>query len=663
MPVIKDVYIDIMDFWSLLSVLKLRRKLKNIFYLSRSNEFFTNLFEWFLTLLGINFHQVESCFENKSHVDIHKSILDFLLSQVRETAQIQIASINTLSQKQLERLTHSLVLEARNEVRFGVELIEAVGEMIDLKKESAVLIKKCQYSDSLRKYGSDKNIKIIFYSAPLRLKNPGRPGFTGDSIQNTASAAFHILKFMKIIAIYVCETFLAALLIGKKLFESQKTSKYKKNYQIIALTVLPNPRAGFNELYWVKYCQILHNMSVLSLSIDRLTTQGNIFYNTVSDHLIPFHGKFKLSGMYGLLDTKHIIRYLVKSAMWFFRITEALLKTKISFGAYIHLLEITDKMSFFEALMRSVGAQLAWTMIEGHDVNSQALVLAATQIDGICLGGTWSMAYHPAMMFSYNRNDIIFLWGCRQKGIIQESKPILKRYVYTGYPTIKYFAEQPLKHWKSHKRIITFYDNICNKNVIITCDELRALYNTLIKWSDRNPENLLIFKTKRNDCLKLGENIADSINDRIKKGNVVVMDEHGDLTPGLISDVVIGVSSSSLATISAALGRPCILYDSQEVMDKERWPLNIEHVIRIKEISDLIPSIESALLIKPNSTKNGGGDVDAFVDMEGDKRAAYYIGKLYKSLKDNKAAKLAIDDADFAYKKKWGADKIFSHVV
>ncbi len=153
------------------------------------------------------------------------------------------------------------------------------------------------------------------------------------------------------------------------------------------------------------------------------------------------------------------------------------------------------------------------------------------------------------------------------------------------------------------KKVITFYDNAAIfKDEIPSQKEMNRFYYYLLTWVKDNPEYLIILKAKRDDYLKyLGKQELSLVEDLRDKGTLIVRQKHADLKSGLMADIVVGVSATSLVLLSAAYGRPAVLLDEHNVFTD--YPPDIDNLTIIDNPADIGGAIRNTLNEKLGSAK------------------------------------------------------------
>jgi hypothetical protein len=669
------VYIDVLDLWSVPAILKHVWAKQKIYYLACSQRILSRIVIKILKIRGYQFDRLISYFEaspyERYYTDFHKEVLNLMhgvIYKICEEKVDEIGKIGKIHPLQRDRIIRSLVLNSWHILHRPMELLFTL-KHTKTSGNDMVLLQNNEHFSVLAGFFEDLHLAIVGYSAPLRYRVPVRKGFCVDSTDVSPS-------FIRGLIYLVFGLWNVVLSVALWLHGYCKAYRYSPDHKrfrfdIIALCPSwPQTYDGFNHLYWVDDLRRSLKLAVLCLGIGSHKSKAMTFYGKKVDGLcsigFPVLRGPDASMIWALVGKEYIKRVLPNVCT----IGMSMLRGAVDFVSSAYLLRLLSLVSFYEALLVTSRAKVSWSMMESEDMNTQALATAMKKVDGLALGSTWSMWSEEHIDASFNRGDIFFVWGKRQVNIFKSSRGLVSRYVKTGYPTIRHYKKELLRG--SHRgrspksssdnqqrRIVAFYDNACFTDTIIDCLELRNVYLELLRWLDERPEVLLLLKPKRDQFKKLGRVVTEKIETFKQTGAIVIRSDQGDLEPGLIADVVVGISASTPACVAAAFGRPCVLYDRHGVMDQYYWPLDLDHIFRVKEADALGQAIDSGLAASVRDNSHGG-NVDCFVDLKGDERTAFYIRCLLGAFSEGKASSGAIQYADCEYGRKWGADKIES---
>jgi len=200
---------------------------------------------------------------------------------------------------------------------------------------------------------------------------------------------------------------------------------------------------------------------------------------------------------------------------------------------------------------------------------------------------------------------------------------------------------------KKYNKIITVFDSgsgeDCHFPDKIYIDYLQAIIHTAKEFNA-----LVVLKTKKGD-----EKYVDLI--KSNGDDLLIHYKKNSLVAALGSDIVIGVASSSPASISAIYGAKIILYDpNNQVWNKwESYENSFEITRSIKDLKKMLLEY----LSYDNSKETPSPKfIDPFADSKAQQRMENYILDVFDNfhLGKNKAMHLADDK----YKKCWGQDMI-----
>ena len=662
------IFVDTLDVWVLPKVIKNADKKEKIYYFFSSEKISEVIIWKALEILGYRVERLKSVFERNTykncHIDFHRKTNQLFKSTVYAKANEQIDSISNTPSCQRERMVEALMSIHYGTLRRELELVESVKVCnFPPGEKKLILLHSSFTTDCFKKYDNNTNSNIATYCTPFRVKQSRRNGFYGDKLYKEQFIVKDIIKlicfFAKCIKTFVlscCEK-----LLNYSMNKTQERQKVK--YDVLAVLHMHYPRHNeFNELYWLKPLREKRRIKVLGLIAYGSNAEAYNYYNKMTDVLLSERN------ILSLIDIK---AYTQLSLKWCYRIIQGLFRGKLKFGHAVFLIQLMERTSFFEAFFISTGIRFVWNMGELSDSLSVSLALAAGKVGGISLGSTWSMHYFPTPLMRYNKNDVLFLSGLRQVELFSDSDALVRRYVLTGYQTVRHSfqikadnkEEKPewllssLERGKKTK-VITFYDNAAfYKDEIPNSKEMNQFFHRLLGWVKNNPEYLLILKAKREDYLRyLWKEELSLVEDLKATGGLVIRQKNADLTAGLVADIVVGCSATGLLLLSSAFGRPAVLLDRHNLFT--HWPANIQNLAIIDNPADIGDAIQKSLESTTFTSKNNGGNIDAFSDLDGDIRTASYINSLMEAMLKEKEVSSAIEFADREYTRDWGPDKI-----
>jgi len=269
----------------------------------------------------------------------------------------------------------------------------------------------------------------------------------------------------------------------------------------------------------------------------------------------------------------------------------------------------------------------------------------------------WSLGERPIEFAGsqHRVSDRFFLWGKWHHDLMKASNDQSNGHIIAGYIGDNYIPRMRAKgkefrnyQLKKYNKIITVFDSgsgeDCHFPEEIYIDYLKAIIDTAKEFNA-----LVVLKTKKGnerytDIIKLNDD-----------GRLITHNEKGSLVASLNSDVVIGVATSSPASISAVHGVEAILYDPNKMV-WDKW----ESFENSCAIARSIPSLQKMLikLLTNEITKvtSSPDYIDPYGDCKAQQRMENYIQNVFDNLHlgKNEAMQLADDN----YKKLWGDDKV-----
>lgn len=654
------ICVDVLDLWAVPKVLRHCMRGAAIHYLLVHPGWRGSLVLWLLRWCGRNPVRLPSCFESGRpghYPEYHRESLEFLLQYIEPAYKAQIAELPERSHDELQRLARYASIQSWGWLSRTFELLQSMPE------DGVALMQRTSALPGVQNYALSRGIVVRAYSAPGRIRLPVRKDYHFDHNRISPTRLVSLILYVVTIA-SLLPGMLSAL--TRQLWRVGGNTEHER-FDVLALAYQADPTPGFNDLFWALELHRHHGRSILGVHARPLSTQARDFYLQRAQRLLSIRdmGRFfwRFPGKGALQVAREYLRGVFQS---FSEISVLLVRGRLSIWLAAVCLRVDCKTRFFTALMQATGARVAWAMLEGNEINTLAMTLASGRVGGLCFGTSWSLPYAPCITFSLARNHVLFAWGERQKQICVQSGALVQHYVMSGYPTAGCYLPSAATGvsrppWLvsalvrgSRSRVVTFYDNICAADIIVGCGELRALFANLLEWVAARPDVLLILKTKRRAFHVLGETLCRQISSLEKAGALIVREEKADMEAGLVADVVLGISSSTLASLAAAHGKRCVFYDRHDLLGKRYYPLGLSSVMRIHDAQDLASALDGALSLSTD-TGERGGQVDSYADGEGDRRIAFYMDALLIAMGKVGEAKAAQVDATHAYEEAWGS--------
>jgi hypothetical protein len=291
-------------------------------------------------------------------------------------------------------------------------------------------------------------------------------------------------------------------------------------------------------------------------------------------------------------------------------------------------------------------------------ISRLATSIASDNIEMASFDCLWSLGERP-MEFAttqHKLSDRFFLWGEWHHDLMCASHDKSSGHIIAGYigdhriSLMKTEGEKFRdKQLKKYSKIITVFDSgaseDCHFPEDVYIEYVKAIMLIAVEFNA-----LVVLKIKK----EVNERYADIIKSN-DDGRLIIHNEKGSLVSALNSDVVIGVATSSPASISAVHGKQVILYDpNKQVWDK--WESYTNSPPLIRSLPDMQKILRSLL-------SSDDGKVDFFpkyIDPYGDGKAQHrmesYIQNVFYNLHLGKNKAMHITDD--IYKKQWGNDKV-----
>ena len=662
------ILVDVLDLWSMPKVIFHSHRGQVVRYLIFVGGWQRKIISIVLSLLGRLLARQPSYFENEEpgfYQEYSRLALEYQLKYVEPLLTRHIATQSDLPSDEVARLARYATVQAWGFSSRAFELLlSARRSQPDIKP--SLLFQSSICDDALRRYATEQHCVTAAYHAPGRLLFPVRADYYSDHGRITPSLFSTVAFAGAIFTLGVKEWITTALRVA---VSSRDDRNAEERYDVLALAYQDTPLPGFNDLFWAEALRQLGSYRVFAVHTRPLSKAARKFYLLKADRLDSLEDYVRLASLgRSLLAPRSVslchknelgllIRKAFKQIIW--RSTPIWLTTT--------LFRVEKSASLIGALMKTSGARVTWAMLEGNDLTSLAMTLAAGRVGGTCFGTTWSMPYSARIYDAIARNHVFFVWGARQNEIYIASNALPRRYVATGYPTILHYLSKGqlsglypnYPDWlrdalasSSRQRIVTFFDNVCGNDLIITCAKLLDLLQTLLDWLEKRSEVLLVIKTKRIGNPVLSGRLGARINSLVQQGTIHVREEKADVQAGLVADVVVGISSATLALLAAAYGRNCVLYDQHDVMSEDTFPAGLRTIRKVSLLSELPLALDDALT-KSADTGERRGTIDEYADAQGCARVAHYISEVLEAHRRGLTGVQAEEMAFRKYEERW----------
>lgn len=652
-------FLDHLDIWSIWALLRQGTSGDRIFYLTRSRGWPASALIGFLERRGWHIAPVCSPYENRKdgfdYPDLSRKILEAGTVHLQPVIEKTLVDAGIEPNWEMKRLARYLVLGHFKQLKRSVELTEAARREARTGTNTVIHIQYCRITAAAFPDVDRHNTSLRPYRACFRFRMAARPGYFDHETDRWSGEAL-LATIMRLPAILILSLF--AVLCGlrpNRGSEGQGPGKL----DILALSGRRDPDAQLDDLYWLD-------------SLRRLAdVQTGLFHTTTAPAACReyYQGRIQfLWSLKGFLSNRtgiggewtRVRRRHARAAFGaIFRLGRNIFFRQMPFDWAVRIAGLEERTGLFEAVIDATGARLVWTMQEGHEMNTQALALAAHRRGAVSLGTSWSLKHNPCLASANNRNDVMFVWGSRHQDIFVRSGALVQHYVMTGYPTsaaARQLAESARSASGAASRKICFYDNLAGSDTAAAPHDMIRTYETVLTVAAANPGWTLIIKGKRDEYRRLGPDLTEKIEAAIRDGWLEFRDQPGDLSSGLESDIVIGVAAATLTLIAAQHGVSAIVYDPSQIFsDSPAGKLPDLTVCR--DARQLSAALQEAM-DRTCAIAAAPGDIDAFADNLPADRTAAYMTTLLSQLHGGMAVVEAVRAANETFQSRWGKDKV-----
>lgn len=650
------ILFDHLDIWTLWLAIRRGRAGRRCGYLSCSNSAVTSTIRRALQRLGFSFVPVRSPYLDRREPGFYVAFSERLLSVALDRAEPEIearlATWPALNDLERKRVARCLVLASFKSLKRALELLVAAERQSAEGVVVEGLVQRGGLANVVVAEAARMGLKVSTYNAPLRLRMVQRHGFLeheSDLWPNEATVRNFARWWAALIFAFtgLCR----AGGIGNA------KHSHNSRFDLVALNAKPEPTDWIDDLFWLTPLGETDAAKVLLLWTTSPTDKGWRRYDgrvgAQYDLKHVLRGSAAVGPAWRRIRSHHI-KAMVSSAR---QVLVAMLGGQVSPWMAGWLLTLYERSGFYEAVMRHTGAKLAWAMNEGHELNTQAIAVAAARVGGVCAGASWSLKDSPNLTSSNNRNDVMFVWGPRQEEVFRLSGALIGKYVTAGYPLMRAISPA-LRSNPGPARRICLYDNAAGADTLITVEQARGAFCAFLDLVEERAEISAILKTKRNDFRALGPALSARVDALIETGRAELRSDHGDLAAGLGADVVAGFGASSLGLLAAQYGRHCVLFDPEGALKRMPIP-QIEHLRIASSIQDFFRLLNCALDMAKPGTRTAGA-VDAFADDMGARRVAIYLRTCADAFADGATAAIALARAESVVRElsntnPWGA--------
>ena len=654
------LYVDILDFSSTISIIRNSKKGNSFYYLIAAEGLSGRLSIKFLKFFDRNPKQIKSYFkffDRDLFKTYNSSAIDFLFNYVEPIWLSELEFLGNRSNDEKNRIARYVSMASWPYISRTFELIMLTQS---LKEDIILLVQNSPLLPAIKDYSNKSNLNTLRYFAPFRRHVHIRKGYHYDQDVNLS------LRYSVFSVLGALKSIFPGILSAIKRYFSRSDLIEDEKFDIIALAYQPKPSSGFNDLFWAEKFRENTTRKILGVYFTELSESCYNFYSSKVNKFESVNGyASSFLNFQNKKSPQASGRYLLGVAKMLPRLFFQLLRGKISFIFASFFISLNNAILFYIELMKMTGARYSWTMLEGNEINSVAITIAAGRNKGTCFGTTWSLWPLPQLIAGYARNNILFIWGEHHRNVFTDSKALPGHLINSGYPTGGIYLNKVSQSFDKstyfnnttlndvNKKIVTFYDNICRVDIHISCEALQNLYFSLLAWLENNQNILLIIKTKREAVFNLlKKETKEKIYKLEKSGSLIIKEEKGDLATGLASDLVIGISSSSLACLAASYGKRCILFNQFNMMVDDGLSMKLPSVTCIRTVEELSEAIDLCLSL-PVETNERGGYINSFTDEQNNIRISSFMDSIMKKEEEGYSIESAIKASELEYNSKY----------
>ncbi len=679
------IIVDNLCLFSSLILLSQYKKNHRVYFLHSSPGILSRILIWILKRRGWSFHRLigslSACHGTSPYSELGE-IMFWAMSESKKDFSKIIQTLDAISPYEKERLIAYFSKQAGIELYFGVQLcVFLTTQFSDRENIVEVLIRKTALSSLISPIYEKARFKVCFYPSFFFSTIFPRENYAMDKVifdgqimnlQQMRSVINTTIKF--IVNALRCKVLFYCFSVNRLKIRSYKVCAMVFNDRLVDLN---------NCAPWaMPFAENLGDLKKETIAIcpSFFKDGAKEYYRKISDHVLAYDYNFKFP-----LKNERLIKTMAFSLKFFLKniyLYHKLWGPKAFPKAFIDPLKIwmlkysftlLTKLSFFEALFFVNGSKILWTMNE-NDSETQFAAMAMHRRGGVSLGTSWSQVSMPSWNIQKNSNDVFFAWGKRMVHIRTQMRDLNYCYVVAGYPGDTYFQAEREKAkryrldlMEKHQvnKILTFIDNRAANDILTARQHFLEVYEILLKWVEGNKKNFMVIKTKDMSNFEKIPELQQKIDPFIERGRLTVVNERSALYPGLASDVVFGISSTSLTSLLAVLGRPVIFYDPHWIF--KRFPLEIPQARVIYTVEEIVPAIEDALEKESvqfyDAPIDTGTAIDPFVDGKAALRMKTYMENLLECYRKDYSQERALQYANEQFQKEWGRDYVISGIL
>lgn len=629
-------------------------------------------FGWEFILLEYEFKPHNS---RNFALDIHDKLTAITEKHVIPLIEKEMQKCNFSSTYERKRiLSYVELLEKRNlyqkvEIMYILELLKDK----DMKPDM-IMLHGTRWRQLISENYNKLGYRTKFYTIPLPLKLKRREGYFKDPLAEMAIKDGTLFNLALVGYTIVSSIFRAGYLRIVRCFNRSIPSTIGK-FDICSLVPGYYGTKFLNDFHWKKVLSA-NKHRTLAIIYAKLDNDSYSKYGYLAEQWISLTRVSTTLPVYSAfywlwpIYSKILVRNLGHFLRNFF-----CKNIPSHYKANIALLFVN--VSMFEALFKLTGVRIFWSSVELNDAGFIAGTIAINRLRGVSLGATWSAYDFPGFSSKRNINDIVFVWGERHVKLFLQGGAVFKSMVMSGYPGDYYLKNHLRKaaalkvNWKSiygNKKVLCFYDNTMSKDGINNFSETIRYIRNMLLWTIKNPEVLLVIKTKRKDIYNIYPvSITELLRELKLQQGIIYESERGDLAPGLASDVVLGFGVSSLSCLLGTYGKNVILFDGDGC--NKKWPIGAENITLIEKPEDIGRMLDIWIkeVCENDVYKNGieinptPNMLDGFADGKSAERITEYISSLAEKLNCGSSPDKAIYAANMRYRQRWGLKSVVKH--
>ena len=296
---------------------------------------------------------------------------------------------------------------------------------------------------------------------------------------------------------------------------------------------------------------------------------------------------------------------------------------------------------FFGLYMQKAKISVLLNNLEGSSFSIMSNWVARCSDKTISLNYSWSHGYFPEHRSCLNKYaDIYLAWGPYQERLAKESAEGKIHCLQVGYPGDKHFSrmrEATLALVGDSNALpkIAVFDNVHGIDHFLHSASDRCFYRRLGEVFAKT-DCLFLVRSKKGAFKGVLEKVKGFKDNPKTESRVIFFPEKGDAGPGLVADITVCHSLSSLAIIAGSWGSRTIIYDP-ETQVNPKWLNSNFHVARN---GNEFASTLQQLLESNSPARKEPNKIDPFLDGKAIQRIQYIIDRLLETADGSKSARI-----------------------